>query len=96
MSTNYKRYDFTTKKIAVERYLSGESAQSVAVELEISNRRRVQDWAELVRTAGSFEVLHGKQGKKPKTQREKLYVLEIEKLKREIAVLKKRMDSVGR
>ena len=55
-----KRYTYEFKKRMVELYYEGESAQELAEKYDIPNRRRVQEWVQIVRENGYESLQYGK------------------------------------
>ena len=90
-----KTYSYQFKKQMVELYMEGYTATELASKYDISNRRRIHEWASKVKQAGTMDVLKDSRGlaNKGKTKEVKLSMeKEMERLKLENAYLKKLLE----
>ncbi|MBB4823249.1 transposase-like protein [Sporosarcina luteola] len=85
-----RHYTFEEKKEVVELFFEGHPVAELTRRFNLSNRRRVYDWAKKVRDANSFEALRDSRGlmNKGRTKQEDM-AEENERLKLEILYLKK-------
>ena len=90
-----KTYSYQFKKQMVELYMEGYTATELARKYDISNRRRIHEWVNKVKQAGTMEVLKDTRGlaNKGKTKELKLSMeKQMERLKLENAYLKKLLE----
>lgn len=91
MSNKKRKYPYELKKQIVEEYLEGNPASELEEKFEVGNRRRITEWAKIVREQG-YQGLEDQRGKKSKGKSKKeeksleekyeLACLEIEYLKK--------------
>ena len=85
-------YSFEIKKEIVGLYFEGHSAVDLAKRFELSDRRRVLEWAKKVREAGTLEVLRDARGlanKGRNKESKETLEEEVARLKLEVMYLKK-------
>ena len=85
-----RNYTFEEKKEVVELFFEGHKASVLTKRFNISNRRRIYEWAKIVQDTKSFESLRDTRGQmnKGRIKQEDL-AEENERLKLEILYLKK-------
>lgn len=92
MSNTRNKYSFEVKKQVVEMFFEGYSVDEIVEKHGLSSRKRIYDWVAKVREYGYSSLgdqrgLHSK-GKK-KTKKQERLEEENERLKMEVAYLKK-------